>query len=339
MIRKIILTAFVLTVSSCNQDLIQEWERWIDLYNIWNYEKASSVFEILMTKSNNKKISYNFATSLYKNWEHEAAYEQFIEIKNESFSEKWSIEYQIWNTSYKLWEKQQRIKAKINYYQEAIEYYNFWLTKKPKKDLEEKLKQNIEFVKNKLEKEKRKKEIMDNIQWRKSQQSSWEKAQKYQHTNKGIPWLIKEISKLQKEEIKLQNNFNRFGDDDFLRIEYNIGSDKLKQRNLKSVESIFDLAADTSAARSPDGIPIKSKEKIHDLLEWLHWSKSVTFSKDSITKWKPKKIHQDKKPYNAKATIQSLIFNHTTTKDRVEILENLLNYDNDIIPLMDNYLN
>ncbi len=218
MIRKIILTAFVLTVSSCNQDLIQEWERWIDLYNIWNYEKASSVFEILMTKSNNKKISYNFATSLYKNWEHEAAYEQFIEIKNESFSEKWSIEYQIWNTSYKLWEKQQRIKAKINYYQEAIEYYNFWLTKKPKKDLEEKLKQNIEFVKNKLEKEKRKKEIMDNIQWRKSQQSSWEKAQKYQHTNKGIPWLIKEISKLQKEEIKLQNNFNRFGDDDFRLI-------------------------------------------------------------------------------------------------------------------------
>ena len=131
----------------------------------------------------------------------------------------------------------------------------------------------------------------------------------------------------------------RFGDDDFLRIEYNIGSDKLKQRNLKSVDSIFDLAADTPAARSSDGLPIKSKEKIHDLLEWLHWSKSVTFSKDSITKWKPKKIHQDKKPYNAKATIQSLIFNHTTTKDRVEILENLLNYDNDIIPLMDNYLN
>lgn len=211
LIKIILISLLIPTLSSCNQ----EWKEWINLFNLWKYEKASNVFEILKTKNNNEEVAYNFATSLYKNWEYDAAYEQFIEIQNTPFSKKQSIEYQLWNTSYKVWENKESIKDRINYYIEAIEYYNFWLMKNPSKDLKEKFEENIEFVKKKIEQEEKKKEIMDNLKWTKDSKSSEWKSGKSNHTNKDTAWLIKEIKKLQKDEIKLQNHFNRFWNDDF----------------------------------------------------------------------------------------------------------------------------
>jgi hypothetical protein len=138
-----------------------------------------------------------------------------------------------------------------------------------------------------------------------------------------------------KHDTNKAHDLIRFGDDDFLRIEYSIGSDKLKHLNLKSIKSFFNLITTTPGHKSYTNLPLKSEDKIKELLTYLHWSKSVTFSKDAFTKWQPKKITHLKKPYNAKSTIQSLIFNHTTPEDRIDILENLLNYDNTLSEILE----
>jgi hypothetical protein len=140
----------------------------------------------------------------------------------------------------------------------------------------------------------------------------------------------------------------RFGTDDFVRVEYSIGSNILKRLNLKTPESLFDLTRDQnfndfyiSNTNSnlntikkqanewhKEKTPIKSHEKIYNLVDYLHWCKKVTFPHEPKHKPQNKIQKYIPKPYNALPTIESLIFNYTDKGQRARIMENLLNYNN-----------
>jgi len=124
----------------------------------------------------------------------------------------------------------------------------------------------------------------------------------------------------------------RFGDNDFVRVEYSIGSDQLKKMNLKTINFLRDLTFNTPFDPETGEMPTKSTEKIEKLLNHIHRSKRVVFPEEPEKT--PSKQHYKyiPRPYNAMPTIQSLIFNYTNQADRLKLKEILDNF-NDSDPL------
>jgi hypothetical protein len=140
----------------------------------------------------------------------------------------------------------------------------------------------------------------------------------------------------------------RFGTDDFVRIEYSVGSNILKRMNLKTPDLLYDLTRDQeirdfylSNSHSnlnkikkqaneyhTEQTPVSSKAKMYNIIDYIHKCKRVVFPHEPEHKPSAKLKPYIPKPYNALPTIESLIFNYTDKDQRKRLMENILNYEN-----------
>ena len=225
--------SFLLFFWSCTSS---NWEKWIEQYSKWNFEQSSELFEKLVNWWEKETALFNLWTSLYKEWSYKDAYFKFQKIWDRKIINSWKLDYQIWNTIYRIWENEKDIQKKIENWMESIAYYELWLEKNPK---DKEMKENLEFVKSKLE-ELKKEEAEDGEKeesWKESKMEwewwSWWNQKDVKLEKKDMEGLEKDLKELKGQEWALKWNFNRFWDWKF-KLEWEPST-----LNMKSLQDVL----------------------------------------------------------------------------------------------------
>lgn len=127
-------------------------------YEKWDFEKAFSKYEKLISLDKNEESLYNLWVSEYRLWEYEKAKELFQEALSFSWWLQKDILFNLGNTNFYLWESTDNEQEKIDFWETSLLSFEKSLLLKEEKQTRE----NYEYVKNLLEKEKKKQEDSQN---------------------------------------------------------------------------------------------------------------------------------------------------------------------------------
>lgn len=215
------------------------WEKNFNSKNIISSEKNFS-------KSLDNFWKYNLANLYYKNWEFEKARDLFENIKGNSDNNlDFLVWASLWNTYFRIWEKKDKEEKEKNFL-ESILNYDFALSKKYNKKVEE----NKKFVEEKLKKQKNKKwennDKKSDLDSKKDNFSDDNQKSSWKMENQTNSWKTEEEKKLEKsedkklteEEKKEIENYQKYLEQSQKEFMWNF------DKNFREKDDFFDLFSD-----------------------------------------------------------------------------------------------